>query len=404
MTNYDQTRQTLIENVVNALKGDDERQVQQALLAFAGDIAQGVLCDAKQLAGEKDATVLAARGVRQLTSKERAWYRALTEAMKDANPRQALTNITVAMPETILDTVMDDIQQQFPLLNAISFVNTTAVTKWIYNKQGVQTAVWGALGSGITKELSGAFGSMDMTLCKLSAYFPVPKDFLNLGPEWLDRYVRAVLMEANALALEMSIVDGTGKNEYIGMTRDVSDDVSVTAGVYPRKTAVTLASFGPADYLTVIEGLTKTPTGRSRAVSSVGLIVNPTDYFKVVRPATTILNTTGQYVSDVFPFPTTVYQSSAIEAGKAVLGLLPRYLAGLGAGIGASGMIEYDDSVKFLDDVRVYATRLYGNGRALDDNAFVLLDISGVQPVYPAVTIKGTVNTKAVTTGGGTGA
>lgn len=396
MRNYDENRK-VVDEFVQALKGDDEARVREAMAAMANDIQQSVLRDAEQLAGEKDAAVLAARGVRTLTTKERAWYSGVIDAMKSDSPKQALTMIPAAMPSTVIDTVLEDIQTEFPLLNAIEFVNTTGITKWIYNKKGAQTAAWGALGSAISKELDGAFGVIDMTLCKLTAYFPVSKDFLVLGPEWLDRYVRAVLVEANALAAETAVVDGTGKDQFIGMTRDVSDNVSVSGGVYPRKTAIKLASFGAQDYLGVVEKLTNTYTGRQRPVTRVALIVNPSDYFKVVRPATTVLNTSGQYVADVFPFPTDVYQTAGIEAGKAVIGLPSQYLAGLGAGIGRKGLIEYDDSVKFLDDARVYVTRMYGNGRAKDDNAFQLLDISSVTPTYPAVTIKGTVSTKSAT-------
>lgn len=393
MKNFDVKNQVFTD-FVQALKSDDEGKVSLALVALAQKIGEDVLADARQLAGEQDAAILAQRGVRQLTAPERAYYQAVIEAMRSAAPRQALTNISVTLPETIIDTVLEDIQAQFPLLGALNVVNTTAVTKWLVNKQAAQLATWGVLGSAVTAELSGSFDAIDMTACKLTAYFPVPKDFLALGPAWLDRYVRAVLAEANAAALEKAAVTGTGKNEPIGMDRDVSDEVTVTAGVYPQKAKVALNSFGAKDYLAAVEGLTKTPTGRRRPVTEVALICNPEDYFKVIRPATMMLTGAGNYVADVFPFPTTVYQSAAVTKGEAILGLLPRYFLGLGTS--REGMIEYDDSVKFLDDARVYMTKLLGNGRPMDDNAFIRLDISGItEEAALPVRVKGTVTTKA---------
>ena len=48
--------------------------------------------------------------------------------------------------------------------------------------------------------------------------------------------------------------------------------------------------------------------------------------------------------------------------------------------------IEYSDEFHFLDDERVYLSKLYANGKARDNNSFLLLDIS-------AVTAEETANT-----------
>lgn len=386
MRNYDEKRALLANDFVQALKSDNEESVQRAMVQFSEGIAQIVLAEANQKFDALEASILSSRGVRVLTPTEHNYYTKVIEAMKSKNPRQALTDIELTFPETVFETVLEDIQTNFPLLNAIDFVNTTAVTKFIYNKQGAQLAQWGPLGAAFEKELSGAFGVIDVTMCTLKAYFPVPKDFLNLGPVWLDRYVRAVLVEANALALEMGIVDGTGKDMPIGMTRSVADDVSVTGGEYPRKDAVTLTSLDSKAYHAIVSTLTQTPSGRARPVTRVALICNPADYLKVVRPSVTMLTTAGNYAENVFPFPTDVYQTAALEDGKAIIGLPKKYFMGMGTS--RNGVIEYDDSVKFLDDVRVYATRLYGNGRPKDDYAFVLVDISNMEATYPTVYTK----------------
>ena len=65
------------------------------------------------------------------------------------------------------------------------------------------------------------------------------------------------------------------------------------------------------------------------------------------------------------------------------MGLKNKYF--LGIGTDRSGKVAFSDDVKFLDDERVYATKLYGNGKAKDNNAFVLLNITKIDPVIPKV-------------------
>ena len=46
-----------------------------------------------------------------------------------------------------------------------------------------------------------------------------------------------------------------------------------------------------------------------------------------------------------------------------------------------NGKIEYSDEYRFLEDERVYLIKLYANGFAMDNNAFVVLDITELHPV-----------------------
>lgn len=362
---------------MQSVKDGDETKMADAIAEFSQQLQDAMMQEANDASADKAA--LAARGVRVLTSKEQKYYEALIKAMESgSNIHQAITNLDVAMPDTIIDAVMDDIQSEFPLLDAIDFRNTTAITKWFYNKQGVQQAAWGVLGSEITKELSGAIGDMNMTQCKLTAYMVVSKDFLKLGPAWLDRYVRSILSEANGIALEIAVVDGDGKNSPIGMSRDLSKGTT-NDGVttYQRKSAAKVTVLDPASYGAILAKLTKTPSGRLRKVKEVIMVVNPSDYLTKVMPATTIMTPQGTYVSDVLPFPTKVIQSVGVEAGHAVVGLGKRYFLGLGTS--KSGLIDYSDHAQFLEDNRVYTSHLYGNGMPLDNAAFEYLDISGLK-------------------------
>jgi len=393
MKSKDLIQQELKNNLVAAFKSTDEDAIAQAFAPFAEAIQTNVMEEFKAYQETSDSTILAKRGVHQLTAKEGQFYQGVIDAMKSNDPRQAFTTLTTAFPETVIDNVIADIKEAHPLLAAINFTNTTVLTKIIVNKQGAQLATWGALNSAIATELSGAIGKIDLTLCKLSAFMPIAKDMLAVGPSWIDAYVRGVLSEAIALALETAIVTGTGKDQPIGMDRDVSDAVVVTAGIYPKKTAVAITDLSPLTYGNILGTLVQAPNGKMRPVSNVLLIVNPVDYFTKVMPATTVRATDGTYSHDVFPFPTTVIQSPAVVAGSAVIGIADKYFMGIGAGTNG-GKIEFSDEFRFLDDERVYLTKLYGNGKALDDNAFILLDISGLVAATVEVSVTGIVKTQ----------
>lgn len=88
--------------------------------------------------------------------------------------------------------------------------------------------------------------------------------------------------------------------------------------------------------------------GQARNVMAhkLGLICNVKDYLTKVMPATTVLTPAGNYVNNVLPIPTEIFPTTELAEGKAILGLLDLYK--FFAGSGPEGVIEYDDSVKFL--------------------------------------------------------
>ncbi len=89
----------------------------------------------------------------------------------------------------------------------------------------------------------------------------------------------------------------------------------------------------------------------------------------------------GQYVNDVLPVPTRIIQSVAVARGEAILGIGKKYLLGVGGKRG----IQFSDDYKFLEDKRYYKIVAYSNGMPKDDNAFLRLDISDLDPTYLTV-------------------
>ena len=365
-----------------ALAGNDAQGFSDAmndmLSCIGEEIRQEYDGKLEQAKADGDKAVLASRGVRQLTSTERQYYQKLGDAMRAADPRQALTDTDIIMPETVIDAVFDELQTAHPLLSRLRFTPTRGAIKMLMNTNGYQEAAWGPLCGEIVKEILSGFKEVNAGLLKLSAFLPVCKATLELGPEWLDSYIRQVLYEALSNGLEVGIVKGDGNEKPIGMMRQVGDGVSVTNGAYPAKTKIAVTDFSAATVGKLLSLLAVDPNGKPRAVRDLLLIVNPQDYFQSVMPATTVMAPDGTFRNDVLPYPMAIVQSAALERGEAVLGLGYKYFAA--AGMDAGGRIEYSDHYQFLEDNRVYIIKLYANGFPMDNNSFLYLDISGLRP------------------------
>lgn len=375
-----QCNDLLAEGVQAMAKGDEET-AGSALGQYFAKMQSCILEEKRLQEAGQDETILAGRGVRQLTKDERDYYQAFIGAAKSPDYRQAITNLSVALPKTIIDQVMDDVVKTHPLLGAIDFVNTTAVTSWIVNKGSKPLAQWGKLCDEIVKELEGELVSIDVTMAKLSAWIPVCNAMLDLGPEWLDRYVRAILTESIAFGLEEAIINGTGVDMPIGMDRDL--DTPKTEGQpYQEKAAVAVADFSAKTLGAQLAKIAVDKAGMARSLARPALIINSLDYYSLIGPATQVLTVGGQYVN-IMPYGIQVIASAQVPQGKAILGDLKNYFMGIGTA--QSGRIEYSDEFRFLKDERVYKVKLYGNGLPKDNNSFMVLDISEVKPTLPKV-------------------
>lgn len=367
-----------------AMQSGNEEQFTQAFTEYTDMLQEAVMAEAKGMVQASDNQILMGRGARPLTSEENKYYQKLITALQDNNPQQALTLIDETLPKTVIDAVFEDITETHPLLQAINFQNTGILTEIIVSTiDGRFLAHWGDLCDEITKELSAGFDTVDLRQAKLSAFIPICKAMLDIGPTWIDRYVRTILGEAIANGLEKAIIDGNGVKQPVGMRRDPNGVFHPVDG-YPLTVPMVLNEITPETYGGIIAELAVSPNGLNRTVSEVLLVVNPVDYFTKLMPSTTVM-VDGKWLNNIFPFPTKVVQSVWVPQNEVVIGIGRRYFFGLG--IGKGGKIEYSDHVKFLEDKRVYLTKLYGNGKALDSKSFLRLDISGLHPAYPIVRV-----------------
>ncbi len=361
-------------------KPDELSDVFSEMCQTIGDInAEEYEAQLNGLKQSFDSSALYARGIRQLTTEEKEYYQKISDAMRSENPKQALENVSVVFPQTVISRVMEDLAENHQLLSKIRFTPTGGAIRMMLNTDGRHKAAWGKLCAKIIEELTSGFKEVDVGLYKLSAFIPVCKAQLDLGPEWLDRYIRAILDEALAFGLEYGIVMADGKDAPIGMIRDVSDSASVVSGAYPEKAKVKVNDFEPTTMGKLIALLATTPNGKDRNPDDLILLVNPQDYYEKVMPATTIRTPDGTYRNNVLPYPTTIIPVSALPRGQAVFGIGRLYFAAVGMNKG--GKLEYSDDYRFAEDERFYLIKLYANGFPVDNNAFLNLDISGLRPL-----------------------
>ncbi len=354
----------LLTTMAEAIRTGDTKSFFEAQVKLGGEIAQNLLEEHKaEQSRLVEGTVIELDG---LTAEERAYYNEVKEVGFD----EAQT----LMPATIFERVFEGIHREHKLLKAIDFNNTTGLTEFICRdetKDG-QSAVWGPLNSEIVKKLEGAFKLVKLGANSLTAYLPIHQDMLKLGPKYLDKYIIALLKESIAIGLEVAIIAGDGKDKPIGMLMDLGQPVS--DGRYSEKTAVKLNSFTPTDLGNkIMAPLTK---DGKRTVEKVLMVVNPLDYWQKIFPVSTFLTADKTYVHGVLPIPADIVQSPAAPKGKMPVGVGKDYFLG----ISTNQKIQHSDEYKFLEDKRIYKTKITADGSPKDNDSFLVFDISELAP------------------------
>ena len=325
---------------------------------------------------DRERSIREERGQRKLTVAEEKFYDRFVQSAKTRNPRQAFIelegNEDTAMPETIMEDVFKDMLETHPLLNAVNGVYTGYATKWILNDHEKQTAAWGEIDGEITKEITGAFRTIDIKQHKLSAFAQIPMGVLDLGKSFIDAYIRKALADSIATALEAAIVNGNGQNCPVGLMKNLTGALD---GVHQDKEATVVKELSPKVINEVVAKISKTAKGHVRNVTKVQMIVNNVDYLTKVLPAIQTLNMEGKYVAEL-PFPTEIIVCNEVPSGKAIVCKLDEYFLGLASS--KEGVIEFSDDYKFLEDKRTFKVKVYATGTPKDDNMAQVLDISGL--------------------------
>jgi HK97 family phage major capsid protein len=306
-------------------------------------------------------------GLRSLNAEEKAFIdkikdpKQLTTAMFSTNEQDEL------IPTSITNYIFEDLRQEHPFLKYVKWV-PAGVKKWILSEASGK-AIWGKLDATITSEITAALSEIDIEANKLSAFAFIPKGILDLGYEWIERYIREVLLEVNEDGLEEGFITGDGKNAPIGLLKKLS---GATDGVYPDRTAIAIEDFSIKSLGTHF--YTLTDEGK-RKVGKVLMIANPADAYTKIAEAATFLTANGEH-KKVFPYDIEVVQSVHVPQNKVILYLPYAYVGGV-----SKQGISFSDHYQFLEDNRVYKVVTYGNGRLVKENQAVVLDITNVKPM-----------------------
>ena len=351
-------------DMVAAIQSDNAEAFADAQFALASNIQETILAEARTTAREElSAAAMAARGMVPLTAEEKEYYNAVIGTT-------SFDGVETLMPPTIFERVFEDLAKNHPLLSEIRFENVGSAAEWVIRSVSVESAWWGALSAEITKKLEGGFEKIPVSNFKLSAYMPVAKAMLALGPQWLDRYVRTVLSESISLGFETGIAVGTGKSQPIGMNRDLEG--AVVDGEYPAKTAVALTDLTPATLgASVMAPLTASGT---KTIGTVIFMVNPFDFWAKMYAAIMVKDANGVYQPTGLPSNVKIVQSAVVPSNKMIAGQAKDYFMGVGSQV----VIEGSDHYKFLEDERTYIAKVYANGRPVDNDSFLYFDIENL--------------------------
>lgn len=370
MTHPDKVKYAEVKNSLReAIMSGDADAFTSAMGGFAEELESSILSDAKnaqmQNLSNQDLYARKEYNLRPLSAEEQKFYKAVTVSGN--------TFDEMPMPKTIFDRVFEDLRADHTLLSKIQFVNVTGVTEWSMRNGDVQAAQWGKLCDEIKKQLDSAFKVENLALNKLSAFVNICKAMLVLGPVWLDRYVREILFESIELGLENAIVSGTGIDMPIGMIMDLTAPVDPSTG-HTEKTAKAITDLSPETIgVEMIAPMTKNGTKKVN-VQDILFIVNPLDYWTKLFALLAFRTPDGNYILDKTAIGATLVQSTSVPVGKMIVGKAKNYFFGLGM----REKVEYSDEYRFLEDDRVYIAKLYGHGKPVDNDSFMVFDVSGV--------------------------
>lgn len=387
-------KETLSAELTAAMQSGEAERIQAAWAAFGDGICAQLREDFEEVQRTQDNTILQQRGYRVLTSEETKWYQKIIDALKSTNPKQAFADIigddseiSAMMPSSIIEDVYRNLQETHQLFQTIRFQYVNYLTRWIINDWTKTKAKWGEITDTITQEITSGFKIIEVKQAKLSAYAAIELGMLDLGPVFLDGYIRTCLREALLYGLEDGIINGNGLNAPAGLTMDIHEGVSFSTSTgYPVKSTTSVSDFSPASYGALIAQLSKTEAGNSRRFTKVYLAVNLKTYLTKVIPATRVMTSYGRYESYLDSiFPTEIIICNSVADDKGVLYVPDEYYLFVGAGSSREGVIEYSDHYKFLEDMRYFKIKMYGAGHAYDNTTALYLDLANVKSAALAV-------------------
>jgi hypothetical protein len=353
--------------LTDAMASGDEAQQTEAFQNYF-DALQGEVVNAvrSQVNDEMlDRSILQQRGQNVLTSDETKFFNAAVE-------EGGFTDDSI-LPVSTQERIFEDLTNEHPLLAAIGLQDLGAVTRFIYSDP-TKAYAWGKLFGPIAGQVNAAFTEEEFGQLKLTAFAVIPNDMLELGPVWVERYVRTLLVESYSTGLEYGFVNGNGNNQPVGLMKNVDPET----GAATDKTASGTLTFEPSDKGVIVAGelynvvseLSVDEEGKNRKVlNKIVMVVNPVDAIGV-QARNTIQTANGQWVM-ALPYNIQVIESEEIPAGKALFFVKGEYIAALAGGY----KLKKFDQTLAIEDATLYTIKQFANGKPKDNKAAVLYNL-----------------------------
>lgn len=303
-------------------------------------------------------------GLHTLSKEENEFY----EKVK-GGVYQAITAKQIdIMPTSIIERTLEDVKKASDILTLVNFAPAD-VKHWITGEHSGKAA-WGTeLTSEITGELSATIKGIDLEQHKLTVYMVIPKAISDLALPFVDKYFRAILVEAMQDGLVDGYLNGNGKTGPVGITKKL--ETFTSTGAAQDKTKLnTIKKFSPKG----LKEVRKTLSNKGkRRVTELHLICNPLDEAEYVDPCLYGEALTGGYRNTSF-MPIVKHVDANCPEGTGIFTLKGVYT------MGTSG-VRFDeyDQTKAMEDANLVIGKCYANGRADDDNCAVVFDITKLE-------------------------
>ena len=309
------------------------------------------------------------KGFRPLSENEKKFYSVLKGGAKQAITADQIDIIPV---ETI-DWTLNEIKQDSGITRLITFA-PAGVKKWLTaSKTG--TAAWGGLTDEIVSELTATIEGTDMDAHKLSAFCLIPKAIRDLEIGYVDKYFTAILAEAMRDGIAAGYLYGDGKAAPIGLAKKISQ-VNQNGTHTAKAKVATVTGFSPTALAPHLKTLSHNGI---RKVEKLYVICNPLDRYQYVNPALYGDSFVGGWVDKSF-MPIEVIEDANVTQGDGFLTLEGVFTMGF-QGV----MVDEYKETKAIEDCDLIIAKVYGNGRAVDDDAAVYFNITNLIPYIPTV-------------------
>ena len=367
--NFDKISMELQTKLINDINEAEDKgtaiaeAMEQIASAYFRPLADEVVAQAEMSKG--DTEIMKAQGVRTVFNEEEKRFYSVLKG----GARQSVTADQIdIIPTNIIDATLADVKKASRITSLITFA-PAGVQKWLTASK-VGAAAWGALTASITAELTAAITSITLDVNKLQAFCAIPKAIRDLEIGYVDKYFRAILAEAMQDGIAAGYLDGDGKVAPIGIFRKV-DETNVDGTAKAKTVVSTVTGFSPEQLAPVLQTLSH---GGLRPVQNLTLVCNPLDEYQYVNPALYGDSVSGGYVQKT-AVPIDVIADANCEQGYAVF-TMPGYYT---MGFRGVEVKEYKETGA-LDDVDYLIAKVYGNGRASDNDTAVVIDVTSLVP------------------------